>query len=89
MSLELEFVPSTGKGEIHTFTVVHRAPTKVFEPEIPYVVAVIQLDEGVRMMSNIVDCPGEAVTIGMRVEVVFDDVSESITLPRFKPMTMD
>ncbi|MFC1982805.1 Zn-ribbon domain-containing OB-fold protein [Chloroflexota bacterium] len=89
MSLEPEFVPSTGRGEIYTFIVVHRAPTKVFEPEIPYVVAVIQLDEGVRMMSNIVDCPIDAVKIGMRVEVFFDDVSDSIALPRFKLMTMD
>ena len=87
MALDPEFIPATGKGEVYTFTVIYRPPSKAFEPDIPYVVAIIQLDEGVRMMSNIVGCPVEEVRIGMRVEVVFDDISDAIALPKFKAVT--
>jgi uncharacterized OB-fold protein len=46
---------------------------------------VIQLDEGVRLLSNLVDCPVDAVRIGLPVEVVFDDVTPEVTLPKFRP----
>jgi hypothetical protein len=56
-----------------------------FRDALPYVLAYVELDEGVRMLSNIVDCAAEAVRIGMPVEVVFDDVTPTATLPKFKP----
>jgi uncharacterized OB-fold protein len=52
---------------------------------VPYVVALVELEEGVRMPTNIVGCAPEAIRAGMPVEVVFEDVSADITLPRFRP----
>jgi uncharacterized OB-fold protein len=51
---------------------------------VPYVLALIDLEEGVRMMSNVVDCDPHAVEIGMAVEVTFEDITEEITLPKFR-----
>jgi uncharacterized OB-fold protein len=65
--------------------VVGRAASKSFEPDIPYVVAWVDLDEGPRMITNIVGCPVEAVNLGMKVSVVFDKASDEIWLPKFKP----
>ncbi len=77
----------SGKGEVYTFIIVRRALNPDWEPEVPYVVAVIELNEGVRMMSNIVGCRPEDVKIGMKVEVTFEDVTENATLPKFKPVS--
>lgn len=82
MSDRLTWVASSGKGTVHSYTVVHRAPES-FVGDVPYVVALIDLDEGVRMMSNIVDPPA-SVRIGARVEVLFEAVTPEITLPKFR-----
>lgn len=56
-----------------------------FTPDVRYLVAIIDLDEGLRMMSNIIEAAQEDVRVCMPVEIVFDDVTEDITLPRFRP----
>jgi uncharacterized OB-fold protein len=58
---------------------------RAFDDALPYVVAIVELDEGVRLVSNVVDCPPERVHIGMPVEAVFDAVTPEVTLPRFRP----
>ena len=58
-----------------------------WKADIPYTIGVIQLNEGVRMVSNVIDCRPEDVRIGMKVEVVFEDVTEENTLPKFKPIS--
>ncbi len=73
---------SSGQGVISTFTVVHRAPTEDIAP--PYVVAVVDLDEGWYMMSNIVDCPHESVKMGQRVAVCFITRADGVGLPVFR-----
>jgi uncharacterized OB-fold protein len=79
----------SGRGRVYSFTVIRQIvggpAAKAFEPDIPYVVAWIDLDEGPRFTSNIVGCPIEAVNIGMAVEVTFDQASPDIWLPKFKP----
>lgn len=85
MSTELTMVESRGHGEVYAFTVVRRAPSPAFEPDLPYVVALVDLEDGIRMMSTIVGCPVEAVHSGMPVDVVFDRVSPEVALPRFCP----
>ena len=77
---------ASGKGEVYTFAVARIPLSPEWEPDIPYTIGVIQLDEGVRMVSNIIDCMLEDIVIGMKVEVVFDDVTDKITLPKFKPV---
>lgn len=86
LSTEIEWLKSKGVGRIYTFTIIDRAGIPAFAEEVPYVLALVQLEEGVRMMSNIVQCRPEEAAIGMKVQVVFDDVTEEITLPKFKPL---
>lgn len=73
---------SSGLGTVSTFTVVHRAPTSDHQP--PYVVAVIDLDEGWYMMSNIVGCSHESVRIDQRVAVDFHTRADGVVLPVFR-----
>jgi hypothetical protein len=85
LSSATEWVRSSGRGTVWTFTVTHQNQAPGFREELPYVLAVVELEEGVRMMTNVVCCAPEAVRIGMRVEVVFEDVTPEITLPKFRP----
>jgi uncharacterized OB-fold protein len=80
----LEWIEAKGTGEIHTFTIARRGAGKAFEREAPYAVAIVQLDEGPRMLSNVVTDDVEAVRIGQRVVVVFAEADEGVVLPKFR-----
>jgi len=80
-----EWVENDGAGEVYSFTVVHRPPEQSFMPDVPYVVAIIQLDAGPRMMSNIVGVPSGQVRIGMRVCPIFERATDEITFVKFTP----
>jgi uncharacterized protein len=84
LSTELVWMDVSGRGTIHAFTIPHRHPNPEFR--VPYVVVLVDLQEGVRMLSNLVDVQPvpEQVPIGAPVEIVYDDVSDAITLPRFR-----
>jgi uncharacterized OB-fold protein len=86
LSADLEWRRASGRGTLHTFTVVHRG-ARNFPLGPPYVIAIVALDEGPRLMTNLVGVePDPArIDIGMRVEVAFDDVTPDATLPRFRP----
>ncbi len=84
-SQRLEWVEARGRGTVYAYTVIHRAPSRGFEADLPYTVALVDLEEGVRMMSNIVEADPEEVRVGMPVEVVFEAVTPEISLPRFRP----
>ena len=86
MSEEIEWKQASGRGEILSYTTVHRAISKAYAKEVPYVVALIELDEGVTMMSNVISCKFEDIKIGMRVEVIFEDWSEEFAIPKFCPL---
>lgn len=85
LSDDTAWVLSSGKGTVYTYTVTFQNQSAGFREEVPYVLAYVELEEGARMLSNIVGCPPDAVHIGMPVEVVFDDVTAEITLPKFRP----
>ncbi len=85
MSEDIEWVESEGKGKVWTFSIHHMGPSKAYKGEPPYVVALIEMEEGVKMMSNVVDIDPKEVFIGMDVKVIFDDVTDEVTLPKFKP----
>ncbi len=87
LSGNLSWEAVSGKGVLHAFTIVHANRAPGFAEELPYVVALIELEEGVRMMSNLIDVQAdpEHVKIGMPVELVYDDVTNEITLPKFRP----
>lgn len=80
----LEWVRASGRGRIASFTVVHRALSPAYAADVPYVVALIRLEEGPMMMSNVVGCPPERVQMEAPVGVVFERRSESIALPQFR-----
>ena len=85
---QLEWEPVSGRGTVYSFTIIREVigrGSKGFEKEIPYVIAWIDLEEGPRFCSNIMDCPIERVAIGMEVEVVFEEVTPDISLPKFRP----
>ncbi len=77
----------SGKGTIYSFTIVHHLFHPAFADEVPYSLAIIELNEqpGLRLLTNIVDCPNDELSVGMPVEVTFQD-QEGATLPQFKPV---
>jgi len=83
----VDWIKSTGRGWIYSFTISHRARSPEFKADVPYNIAIVELEEGVRLMSNIVECNNEELKVAMPVEVVFEDVSPEITIPRFRPAT--
>lgn len=85
LSDDTEWVRASGRGEIYTFTVTRQNQAPAFAARVPYVLAYVLLDEGVQVLTNIVDCDPEAVRIGMPVEVTFEDLNDEISLPVFRP----
>ena len=87
-SERLQWTELSGNGRIYSFTVIRqivgRAASNAFEPDVPYVVAWIDLDEGPRMISNVIGCSVEDVKIGMGVAVQFEQQSPEVWLPKLK-----
>ena len=86
MSEDIEWVKASGKAKVWTYSIHHMGPTQAYKGEPPYVVALVETEEGIKMMTNIVDCDPNEVRIGMEVEVIFDDVTPDVTLPKFRPV---
>jgi uncharacterized OB-fold protein len=84
---ELDWQESRGGGTVYTYTVVHRSQAPGFRDALPYVLAWVQLDEGVQVMTNLVGIDPGAVRIGMRVRVVFEQAGPELAVPRFAPDT--
>ena len=80
----LEWKEVTGKGRVYSYTIVHVSALPDFQNEIPYIYALIELAEGVRMPSNLIDCPMDKVRVGLSVELAFIKRKGKI-LPVFKP----
>ena len=81
---ELEWAATDLRGEVYSFTVVHRAPSQAFRADCPYVVALVDVAPGARLMLNVTGCNPESVYIGMRVGIEFEqrfDADESVTVP--------
>lgn len=83
LSAELSWMRSGGVGEIYSWTVVYRAVTPQFEA--PYAPAIVTLDEGYQMLTNVIGVAPSDLTIGMRVSVQFHAVGDGLTLPYFAP----
>ena len=83
LSGRYEWSEVSGKGTLFSFTIVHRPPLPAFK--VPYVVAVVELDEGPLMLTNLVDCDPAELAVGMAVRVAFEEASDAITLYKFRP----
>lgn len=81
----LEHRAASGRGVVHSFSVVHRAPGPAFRNDTPYAVLLVELAEGPRMISSLVEGDPADVRIGMAVELVCERVSPDVVLPRFRP----
>lgn len=79
-------IEATGNGTIYTYAVYHQAYHPGFEGDIPYVTAVIELEEGPHLLSNLVDCALDEIECDMPVQVVWENVTEEFSLPKFKPV---
>jgi uncharacterized OB-fold protein len=82
---EPAWVESSGRGTVYSFTVVENNAPSAFAGDLPFVIAVVQLEEGVRMLTNLVGCDPAAVRCDLPVEVIFEPLTAEITLPKFKP----
>jgi uncharacterized OB-fold protein len=82
----LHWVESSGRGAIYSYTIIHQNKSLQFVHDTPYNVAIVQLDEGPRLLSNIVEIEATELRIDLPVKVMFDRVNEMISLPRFKPL---
>ena len=83
----VEWFRASGKSTLYSYVINHRPPPG-FEEEVPYAIAVVQLDEGPRMMTNIVGVGNtpENLVLDMPLEVTFEDVAEDVTIPKWKPL---
>ncbi|MBI9074964.1 MAG: Zn-ribbon domain-containing OB-fold protein [Desulfatibacillum sp.] len=86
MGENLEWKESAGKGKIFSFTVAYDYAPPEFAGDTPYALAVVNLDEGFSLLTNIVNCDFEKISCDMPVEVMFDPVTPEISLPKFRPV---
>jgi len=84
-SVRMRWQTGSGRGEVHTHTVVHHAYDPGLADRIPYAIAVVRLDEGPFFHTDIVGCDPAEVAVGMRVHVVWDHLDDETVIPRFAP----
>ena len=89
MASDIEYKEASGRGTLVTYTTIHRAPTKNYQEMAPYVNALIDLEEGIRMMGNIDVDSEEDLTMGMPVAVTFIETESEYKLPFFIPSDDD
>ena len=88
-SRDTSWMKASGKASLYTFGIVHRPTNPSFRDDTPYVNAIVELEEGPRMPTNIVGIENplpENLNIGMALEVTFEDITDTIALPKFKPV---
>jgi uncharacterized OB-fold protein len=83
LSGDFDWAESKGEGRIYSFVVYHRVYHPAFEQDVPYVVAIVELDEGPRLLSNIVGTPAAEVRCDARVRVAFDECRSGMAIPQF------
>ena len=81
---DLSWTEASGRGVIYSFTVCRRSAGPAFADEVPYVVAIVELDEGPRMMGNVVETEVDDVRIGLEVEVVFVAAADDVGIPQWR-----
>ena len=86
-SADVTWVKASGKGTLHAYAIAERGPTPAFRDAVPYVAALVDLAEGPRVPTNLVGVEMDEahIKIGMPVEVTFEDVTDEVTLPKFRP----
>ena len=86
LSMNFAFKTVSGRGKVFSFVTFHRVYRPAFAEDVPYVVALVELDEGPRLLTNILGITPDNVRCEMAVEVVFDDYDTDVSIPKFKPI---
>ncbi len=86
LSGKLGWIECSGRGRVYTFSVVQNNAPSAFNDDMPFVIAIVRLEEGVQIMTNIVGCNPAEVRCDMPVSVTFEALDDHITLPKFRPM---
>jgi uncharacterized protein len=81
---DLEWAPSSGRATLYSFVLVHQVDDEAFAADVPYNIAVVETEEGVRLTSQVVGCPNDELEIGMPLEVVFERMSDEVAVPKFR-----
>lgn len=84
-SLNRGWQKASGRGTLYSYTIIYQATHPWWRDKVPYNVAVVELQEDVRVVSNVVGVPNEKLKVGMPLEMIFEDAAEDITLPMFQP----
>lgn len=84
-SENVEWLEASGRGTLYTYSVVRRNDLPPFNERVPYVAAIVELEEGPRMMTNVVDTDFDALRVGMPVRVKYQAISDDVTIPVFTP----
>ena len=84
-SRQFTWTPLSGRGRVNSWVIFHQAYFKAYENELPYNVAEVELDEGPRILTNLIGIANDQLRAGLAVEIAFDDVTPEITLAKFKP----
>ncbi len=82
---DVSWIDASGKATLYTWSVVHQNDLPPFGERVPYVAAVVDLEEGPRMMTNVVGCPLDELEVGMALEVDFEEIAEKTAVPVFRP----
>jgi len=85
VSEDLDWAEASGRATLHTFGIVHQVSHRGFAAEVPYNIAVVELEEGPRINSNIVGCEAEALAVGMPLTVRFITLENGVSIPKFGP----
>jgi uncharacterized protein len=84
-SLRAEWAQLCGRGQVYSYAIYRTSFHPAFQNEIPYVVAIIQLAEGPRLESNVTGCSADDIRINMPVDAYFEDLNETVSVPKFRP----
>ncbi len=85
LSLKLEWTEVSGRGEVITYTIMYQPSFEAYASSVPYILAVIHLAEGPQMMANVLNCPLDAVRVGLPVKVTFEERQSGFKVPQFEP----
>jgi uncharacterized protein len=83
---ELEWAPSCGRATLYSFALMHQLYDEAFAAELPYNIAVVETEEGVRLTSQVVGCANAKLAIGMPLTVTFERRSDEVAIPKFRPL---
>jgi uncharacterized protein len=83
-SMEIDWIEAKGGGAVYSWIVAHHPVLPALVDQVPYVIAMIDLDEGARVVGNVLECPWDEVEAGMRVETIFERTNDGVTIPNFR-----